>query len=78
VGESKERYVGYREAVSSEPIEVEGSFQHLYGPCGSGQVEGSRRQHFRCLTINFGDMHRILDIFSIKAMRQIISANEEV
>jgi hypothetical protein len=39
VGESKERYVGYREAVSSEPIEVEGSFQHLYGPCGSGQVE---------------------------------------
>jgi hypothetical protein len=25
-------------------------------------------QHFGCLTINFDDMRRILDIFSVKAM----------
>src|SRR5712672_2530049 len=39
---------------------VEESFRPFLRQMWVRASRGSRRQHFRCLTINFGDIHRIL------------------
>jgi hypothetical protein len=45
---------------------------------GSFAVNGIGPRRFVCLTINFDDMHRILSIFSIKAVYLTNIDNEEV
>jgi hypothetical protein len=57
-----------------EGNKVEGSFRPFTANMGQGKASrDGQRQHFICLTINFDDMHRILDIFSTKAVSQTIS-----
>jgi hypothetical protein len=51
---------------------VEGSFRP------SLQLMGVEPRRFVCLTINFDDMHRILSIFSIKAVYLTNIGNEEI
>jgi hypothetical protein len=69
---SIERHIAGPNVIEGDA--VEGSFRPFLREMWVRASRGGRRLHFECLTINFDDIHRILDIFSIKAVCQTTSA----